>query len=227
MRIRIASTITTEPSFERMKLMSSHSNFNNRGNKLAKGLAMWTKQVDISQVKWQGNNLQNSDIDIGNGGWTQTLEKGKLNSITDTVDAFLIIPQGICTAHPITIKVYYGFHTNVNSSEIALEYVPAETVENLISDSTGGLVPIVRDISVAALTTALTPLVPDNSPITTPNPSTSKENVCLAEFIGIDVSDYYAGDFIFIQLTAPVMSSELSMLSMSIQGVGFTDGNTI
>ena len=229
MRVRIASTITTEPVFERMKLMSSHSSFNNRGNRLAKGLAMWTKQVDISQVKWQGTSLKNGSIDAGTGGtsWSQTLEKGKLDSAADTVESFLILPQGICTAHPISIKLYYGFETVSTPSTIALKYVPGETVENLIADPLGGKVPIGRDISTAALTNSLVPLAPPNSPITTPTPSTANASVVVATFTGIDLSDYYSGDFIFLEVDPTVIASQLTMISLSIEGVGFTDGNTI
>ena len=229
MRVRIATTITTNPTFQRVKLIPSHTTINNRGNRLGKGLAMWTKAIDVSQVKWQGNNLSNSDIDIGSGGggWSQALEKGKLDNTGDTVEAFLIIPQGVCTAHPVTIKLYYGFHTNGGTSTIKMSYVPCEVVENLIADPSGGLVPIARDISVAALTDSLTPIIPPSSPIVTPNPSASKANIVLAEFTGVDISDYYAGDFIFMEMEPTTLSSQLTMISMSIEGVGFTEGNTV
>jgi len=229
MRVRIATTITTAPVLERMKLIPSHTTINNRGNRLAKGLAMWTKNVDVSQVKWQGTNLTNSDIDLGAGGtgWNQKLEKGKLDNTGDTVESFLIIPQGTCTAHPVTIKLYYGFHSSGGTSTIEMLYVPAETVENLIADPAGGKVPIGRDISVAALTDSLTPINPPSSPIVTPNPSTNKSNVVVAEFTGVDISDYYAGDFIFMEMTPTSIGSQLTMIAMSIEGVGFTDGNTI
>ena len=226
-RVRIATTITTTPTFQRMKLIPSHTTINSRGNKLAKGLAMWNKAIDVSQVKWQGNNLSNSDINIGSGGWSQALEKGKLDNTGDTVEAFLIIPQGVCTAHPVTIKLYYGFHTNSSTSTIKMSYVPGETVENLIADPSGGITPIARDISVAALTDSLTPVIPPSSPIVTPNPSAAKKNVVVAEFTGVDISDYYAGDFIFMEMEPTVMSSQLTMIAMSIEGVGFTEGNTI
>jgi len=229
MRVRIATTITTAPVFERMKLIPSHTTINNRGNRLAKGLAMWTKNIDVSQVKWQGNNLTNSDISAGAGGagWSQALEKGKLDNTGDTVEAYLIIPQGVCTAHPLTIKLYYGFHSSGGTSSIQMSYVPGETVENLIADPAGGKVPIGRDISVAALTDSLTPIIPPSSPIVTPNPSTNKSNVVVAAFTGVDISDYYAGDFIFTETTPTSIGSQLTMIAMSIEGVGFTDGNTI
>jgi len=229
MRVRIATTITTTPTFERMRLVPSHATINNRGNHLAKGLAMWNKAVDISQVKWQGTSLANSDIDIGSGGggWSQALEKGKLDNTGDTVESFLIIPQGVCTAHPVTIKLYYGFHNNSGTSTIQMSYVPVEVVKNLIADPSGGITPIARDISVAALTDSLVPIIPPSSPIVTPNPSDSQKNVVVAEFTGVDISDYYAGDFIFMEMTPTVMSSQLTMISMSIEGVGFTEGNTI
>ena len=229
MRVRIVTTTTTAPVFERMKLIPSHTSVNNRGNRLAIGLAMWTKNVDISQVKWQGNNLTNSDINVGAGGtgWSQSLEKGKLDNTGDTVEAYLIIPQGVCTAHPLTIKLYYGFHSSGGTSSIQMSYVPGETVENLIADPAGGKVPIGRDISVAALTDSLTPIIPPSSPIVTPNPSTSKSNVAVASFTGVDISDYYAGDFIFTETSPTSIGSQLTMIAMSIEGVGFADGNTI
>jgi len=227
MRVRIATTITTGPTFERMRLIPSHTTINSRGNRLAKGLAMWNKAVDVSQVKWQGNNLTNSDIDIGAGGWSQALEKGKLDNTGDTVEAFLIIPQGVCTAHPVTIKLYYGFHSNSSTSTIKMSYVPGETVENLIADPAGSKVPIARTIGVAALTNSLTPIEPPSSPIVTPTPSASMKNVVLAEFTGVDISDYYAGDFIFMEMEPTVVSSQLTMIAMSIEGIGFTEGNTI
>lgn len=229
MRVRIDTTITTLPTFQRMKLIPSHITINSRGNRLAKGLSMWTKAVDVSQVKWQGNNLTNSSIDIGAGGtgWSQNLEKGKMDNTGDTVEAFLIIPQGVCTAHPVTIKLYYGFHSSGGTSTIKMSYVPVETVENVISDPSGSITPIERDISVSALTDSLTPIEPPSSPIVTPNPSTSKSNVVLAEFTGVDISNYYAGDFIFMEMEPTVIGSQISMISMSIEGVGFADGNTI
>ena len=224
MRCRIEASITTAPTFERFRLMPSVSSINNRGNRLAKGLAMWTKSIEVSQVKWQGAGLANATIDVGDGGpsWSQNLEKGLLNGSGDKAEAFLIIPQSVCTAHYLKIKIYYGFQNTSGATTLGMSIVPAQTALNLVADPAGGVVPIPRVFATTELTTTNAPFIPTS--VVSPIPTTAKAHVVLAEFINIDISDYYAGDLIFLQLdVAASFGSQLQLLAMSIEGIAFAE----
>lgn len=224
-RVRIASTVTTAPSFERWRLQTNNSKFNAKGQRSSSGLAMWQKTVELSSIKWSGAGLAAGDLPVGSGGdaYTTEFETAKLNATSDIAYGTFLLPSGICTAHPITIRALYCYEPGALSGAVTLEgrITPAMVQGNPVADSGGSITPVSRPVGETRLTTTDAPNV-----FSVVSPSATASMLFAAEFGPVDISEFYEGDLVFIrfQMTNDGGGSDINLVGLSVSGVGFTEG---
>jgi len=159
MRVRIAATITTAPIFERQRLLPSSWSANIQGQLRSFGLAQWRSQLFGVGNVWgevAGGGAADANIAVGTGGaptgWTQKIKKGLLNSANDTVSFQFALPDGLCTAFPLTFELTYslvGGAPITIAPSVILSVLMLASGGVLIADSAGGIVPIARLDSAA------------------------------------------------------------------------------
>ena len=154
-------------------------------------------------------------------GWSHELDGALLNSNSDDAFLQLILPQGICTAHPLKFRVLYGYKAYVGQPDLELLQKAVEVARNIVADPAGGLVPIERTIALTALTGA-TVGVQD----TWQGDVLAVEQITRHTTPPLDISAYYEGDMVAFRFTlvADGGGSDVLMYGLEIEGVQFTDG---
>jgi hypothetical protein len=222
-RIRILTTVGTAPTWERSRLMESAMAVNGTGQRSANGLAKWRTVVSAAGHRWSGSGLGNGTVPMGTApvGWNHELDGSLLNSNGDDAYLQLILPQGICTAHPLTFRVLYGYQAYVGQPDLELLQKAVEVARNVVADPAGGLVPIERTIALTALTGA-TVGVQD----TWQGDVLAVEQVTRHTTPPLDISAFYEGDMVAFRFTmvADGGGTNTLMYGLEIEGVQFTDG---
>mgnify|MGYP003675672953 CR=1 FL=1 len=223
MRCRIEATVTTAPTFERFRLMPSHTNINKRGSRFATGLAMWKSKIALAP-QLGGGMLTDADYTVGSGG---NISFTHSDAVLDTAGgngsvagAILEIPSGLCTAFPLRVKVIYNFETASTATSFDFKHYVAQTQGILIADPSGAITPIVRTEAATELWTTNTAVIDAE---TTPAGVLNKLFI-LRKATDADISANYEGDFLFIEMDITTMNSELAIISLELEGVSFNTG---
>jgi len=225
MRVRVTSTLTTAPTFERLRLMPSHTSVDTKGRRLAKGLAMWKEKVSLGGLRWSGSKLGNASFTVGTSTtFTQDLDGSVLNDAADFANTQFIIPTGLCTAFPVQIKFYYTYRSPATGGTTSLDigHYVAQVQGNLISDSAGGITPIER--TAANTETFITnAAIIDSQTSETP---VLNKILTIVKTTAADITANYEGDVVFInfETTSNNNNAEIILLGMELEGVGFSDG---
>jgi hypothetical protein len=227
MRVRIAATITTAPTFERMRLQPSLVGVNAKGQLAAQGLAQWKATIVGSGLQWSGSGLGNGTEAVGTGGgaWTHELDKGLLNSAGDELSMQLLIPDGICTAYPITIRLIYGYHAFSLAPTLEGRSLVVEREGLLVADTAGGgITPIARTEALTDTVNAVAGLIQALVPTTT-----LPAKVFTLEYGPLDISDYYAGDMVLfnLEMTADGGGTDVLVWGIEVSGVAFAPGDVL
>jgi hypothetical protein len=228
MRVRIAATITTEPTFQRMRLIPSVTAVNAKGAYSAKGLAQWRSTLFGASNMWgEGGGAQDYTVTVGSGSsaagetWSNKNKKGRINNSNDFVNFNYIVPGGICTAFPLRFRLLLS-SVGAGNVDMRMSVLAIETLGNLIADSAGGVVPIARisadpyDANAAQVVDLATF-------------ATVTDTIQSVEFTGFDISDFYAGDMLTIRVGFDPGGSarDVDIWALSIEGVKFTDGGIL
>ena len=223
MRCRIEATVTTAPTFERFRLMPSHTNINKRGSRFATGLAMWKSKIALAP-QLGGGMLTDADYTVGSGG---NISFTHSDAVLDTAGgngsvagAILEIPSGLCTAFPLRVKVIYNFETASTATSFDFKHYVAQTQGILIADPSGAITPIVRTEAATELWTTNAAVIDAE---TTPAGVLNKLFI-LRKATDADISANYEGDFLFIEMDITTMNSELAIISLELEGVSFNTG---
>ena len=223
LRARIGTAITTAPVFERMRLIPSHTSTNNRGQRMATGLAMWQKTL-TKFPSMGGGMLPDTTYTVGSGGNISFLIKDNvLDSAANdgsVAGTLLELPTGICTAFPLQIKLIYTFKTVSTATSFNFKHYVAQVQGNLIADPAGGAIPIVRPLDDTDVWTTNAVVTDAHS---TPA-GVADKILSITKTTPADLADFYAGDFIFIEVDITTMNSQISIVGLEIEGVAFYDG---
>ncbi len=236
MRVRIAATITTEPTFQRLRLIPSVTAVNAMGQYSAKGLAQWTDELFGVGNIWgevTGGGSSDGNIPVGSGGgatgWTQKIKKGSLNSSGDSVSFQFQIPVGICTAFPLAFTLCYsldGGSPITVAPDVILSVLILARGSVLIADSAGGITPVSRPSVDAEVLT---------SKPATPITVATDIGAITDRGLGIDfgpfpMANYYAGDTVVIRLELDsdgTPNQDLIIWTLLVNGIKFSTGNPL
>lgn len=228
MRVRIASTITTGPTFERMRLTPSHTSSNARGQVVAKGLAKWRKTIFGAANMWgEGGGAADYTVTVGSGSsaagetWNNKNKKGRINNSNDFVNFNFTIPGGICTAFPLKFRLLMS-STGAGDVDMRMSVLPLQVLNNLIADSSGGIVPVER--TSADTYDANAAQVVDLATF-----QTVDDTIQAVTFDGFDISDFYEDDMVSIRVGFDPNGSsrDVDIWALSIEGVSFTEGKIL
>lgn len=228
-RARISTIVTTLPTFERWWITPSFTLVNAEGQRTSTGLAQWRKTlVGSGNIFGESGGVVNASISVGSGGlptgWNQILLNAELNGNGDAIYFQFPLPNGVCTAFPISIKAVYSLNP-VGSSppDMICSFLPVEVAGNLVADSGGSKVPTTRAIGD---TDTLTANAAQSSSVTVPNNVANK--LSIVDFGGFDVSSYYEDDIMVMRIEMDTgYGGDVVIWSLIIEGVIFADGKTI
>ena len=228
-RARIATTVTTLPTFQRWWVAPSFTLINAEGQRTAMGLSQWKETlVGSGNIFGESGGVVNASIAVGSGGlptgWNQVLLNAELNGNGDAIYFQFPLPNGVCTAYPVNIKAVYSLNP-VGSSppDMICSFLPAEVAENLVADPAGGISPVPRAIGS---TDTLTANAAQTSSVTVPNNTANK--LSIIDFGGFDVSSYYEDDIMVMRIEMDNGNGgDVVIWSLIIEGVIFSDGKNI
>jgi len=236
MRVRIAATITTAPTFQRWRLIPSHVATNAQGQLTARGLAMWRSTLFGVGNVWgevAGGGAADASIGVGSGGsptgWTQKVKKGKLNSAGDSVSFQFALPAGLCTAFPLFFTLSYSLDGGTNpgvGGDVILSVLVLGAGGVLIADSGGAVAPVARAATAAeaygSKAASFDTVVTDTGPVL--------DRPLTMTFGPFNIADYYEGDSAVLRLELDTLddeSSDLIIWTLEAVGVAFTTGGIL
>ncbi len=236
MRVRIAATITTAPTFQRWRLIPSHVATNATGQLTARGLAQWKSTLFGVGNVWGevgGGGAGDANIPVGSGGvptgWTQKIKKGALNGAGDSVSFQFALPAGLCTAFPLFFTLSYSLDGSTPvtvAADAILSVLVLGAGGVLIADSGGAVVPVARAATAAEAyisKAASTLTVATDTGAVTDRPLTMT-------FGPFEISDYYAGDSVVLRLELDAQGTpaqDLVIWTLEAVGVAFTTGGIL
>lgn len=114
-RIRIASAITTSPTFDKIKIDSDRTEFNEDGYKESFGNARSIRKFPITYGSFVAgvNSPSNQDIYLSDGVFAGRNENEFANGTTDSTGVGLIVPYDIDTSCPIKVRLNIQGESNV------------------------------------------------------------------------------------------------------------------
>ena len=228
-RARIATTVTTLPTFQRWWVAPSFTLINTEGQRTAMGLSQWKETlVGSGNIFGESGGVVNASIPVGSGGlptgWNQVLLNAELNGNGDAIYFQFPLPNGVCTAYPVNIKAVYSLNpVGTTPPDMICSFLPAEVAENLIADPAGGIPPVPRLI---ASTDSLTANPAQTSSVAVPNNIANK--LSIIDFGGFDISPYYEDDIMVMRIEMDNGNGgDVVIWSLIIEGVIFSDGKNI
>ncbi len=235
-RVRIASTITTGPVFQRLRLNPSVLDVNARGQLAARGLSMWRKTLIIGgNVFGESGGVISGNYSVGSGGtptgWTHNAKNSKLDNSGNAIYTQLVLPQGICTAFPIKITIVSSTQGSqpVTLAPVGIvSLLPVQIQGVYVADPAGGLVPIPRTL---ANTETLTAKAGQSSgPTALTDLGTVDNRGASTDFGDFDINGYYEGDLLFIRFELDndgTPNQDITVWMIILDGVAFADGGVL
>lgn len=236
-RLRVATTLTTAPTFERLWLTPSHVMYSPLGRRRALGLSSWRQTlVSAGNVFGETGTVVSANFDVGTGGipteWTHNSPNSLMNSNGDAIYAQFALPGGICTAFPLRVEIVFAMQPGGTLSAPVIGFVsaiPVQTAFNTVADSAGGKVPVPRAIADTETTIAKAAIsyTFDSSLIGTVWPA---DTLYKADFGPYPIAGYYAEDVILVRMELDndgTPNQNIAIIAMIIEGVMFTDGETL
>jgi hypothetical protein len=234
MRVRIDSTITTAPTFERLSLSPSYAFTNRKGQLSAHGLAQWRSQLFGVGNVWgeiDGGGTKDATITVGTGGvpteWGQKIKKGLLNTNGDSLSFQFQIPDGICTAYPLYFDLFYSVDGDPTTGiDVILSALVLAVGGVDIADSAGAKVPVARAATAAEVFTSKAATAITVTGAT----GTIAETQQVMRFGPYDISDYYEGDAVVMRIELDddgTPGQDMTLWTLAVNGVRFTSGGRI
>ena len=227
-RVRITSSPATLPAFEQLKLTPSQFALNDRGQRLAHGLAQWRQTLFGSANTWsEGNSAGDYNEDVGTGvgagsltGWSGKVKKGRFNAANDYINFQFNVPGGICTAFPLRFSVTCSSQTAQAGVDLAVAIIPQPVEGILVAAAGGSAVPVARPVADVPAYDSL----PSTLNQTNTFDITAKKPV--VQSYDLDIADVYEGDLLFVMVLLTT-SNTVDIHSLAVEGVSFTSGKVI
>lgn len=153
----------------------------------------------------------------GNGSevqtWTHESLNSNLSSDGEALFFHFTIPEGTDTSMPVSFRFVYSVTaSSASASTFFLSVLPVEVVGTLVADTSGGLIPVPRPEGETESKTSASAQT-----------ETITHTIAAATRIGsfssgsYDISDYYAGDIVFVRLEAQTLNGNFGILEASAQ----------
>jgi hypothetical protein len=242
-RVRVVGTVTQNPVFRRIQLLTSTTTINNQGRRLATGLALWQTRLFTSGGVWGSSaGVANGTYTVGNGGvfpgqTAYDINRSKLNGAGDQVTFQFPLPTGICTAFPITLRPeVHLLNSGVNvttAGVMTIGVYPLQAAGVQVADPAGAIAPVKRTYANTNLLTTLTGQGQARDIIPTgeaPVPFTTKASLFELDFGPYNIGGVYSDDVVGVALEYTSDSSpatDVQIWTLEIEGVAFVDGSSI
>ena len=243
-RVRVVGTVTQNPVFRRIQLLTSTTTINNQGRRLATGLALWQTRLFTSGGVWGSSaGVANGTYTVGNGGvfpgqTAYDINRSKLNGAGDQVTFQFPLPTGICTAFPLTLRPEIHLLNSgvavTTAGVLTVGAYPLQAAGVQVADPTGAIPPAKRIYANTNLLTALTgqgharDIIPTGEALL---PSfTTKASLFELDFGPYNIGSVYSDDVVGIALEYTSDSSpatDVQIWTLEIEGVAFIDGSSI
>jgi len=229
-RIRITSAPSTSPVFQQFKLSSNRTELNADGYQEAFGRARWrATNLNTGNVFGESGGVVNGTFPIGTGAvpnaWDHQIKNSIFNGAGDAIYFQTSLPRGIDTSSTLDLEIYYITGTTSSTTApqliVSAAVIPASGVP--IADPSGSTIPIPRPESSTPLTTAVSTSV--FGPFDIPEVVAGK--VHRSDAAGLDISEFYEGDPVFIRLEFDSAGSPATILlvtSVELSGLFWTMG---
>ncbi|NRA02897.1 MAG: hypothetical protein HRU00_09880 [Myxococcales bacterium] len=235
-RWRIASTVTTLPTFETAWLAPSHVQLNELGRRRALGLALWRQTLIIGgNVYGESGGVQSANILVGSGGlpteWTQNAPNSRLNTTGDAIYTQLVLPEGLCTAFALKITPVYsveGSQPITTAPTGIVSVLPIQVQGVNVADPSGGLVPVPRTLANTDTLTANAGQAVGPTALT--DTATADNRALSTAFSPFEIDGLYGGDLVMIRFELADDGSpnqDLTMWTLILEGVAFSDGGVL
>lgn len=233
LRVRITSAPTTLPVFDQFKVSYPRMELNSPGFLTAHGLAQWRATIFGAGNVWGDGGLGTASFPVGSGGaptgWTHLMQNSSLNSTGDDLYWQIVLPAGICTAYPISIRPVYiyqdGSADPTGDASTVLSVIPIEVAGNLVADTAGGKALVARTQANTESTTAKAASTDTFTP-----PGTNRTTIQTSERGPFSIAGYYERDVICFRWTLlddGTSSNNIEVLGIEIEGVRWTLGDKI
>ena len=231
-RVRITSSPGTLPVFEQLKLTPSQFALNDKGQRLAHGLAQWRETLFGAGNMWgEGNGAADTDVRVSSALWVQKNKKSRFNNPNDYLTFQFAIPAGLSTAHPLKFTVLHSTEAGSNLTEatLTLDVLPVAVIGTLVAAPGGSPIPAGRTIADGEdyNANAAQSVVLTNTPV-------QEEKISAVTFTPFDISNYYEDDLLIVRLVATNGTGQaisnahpLDVWILLVEGVGFTAGKVI
>jgi len=234
-RVRISTTITTAPTFERVKLSCNRSEINADGTHTFHGSSRFRLSLAAGFSFGESGGVTNASFAVGSGGiptgWTHTTTNRLLNQAADAIYTNFTIPQGTDTSQPIFFDLAYLIEASLGTAadvDLVLSVLPMEVVGVLVADPAFGLIPTARTLANIETLTAKAAQADSTSGLGLSSAVTGKLVKVL--FGPFDISDYYAGDNVLLRLELAddgTQKADVLILALEINGVKWKHGDQL
>ena len=227
-RIRIATTVTSAPVIQQIKLHSSRAELNGDGTATFHGQARFNNTLAASgNIFGESGGVVAFNLSVGGGtGWFQNVKNSEMNGNNDTIYWQFTLPKGIDTSFPLEIEALICPNVSDTSGAagviLTAGAIDGEVEGVLVADPAGGIAPIAR----TQLATSSFDVKAPQYVATTVN-SLVFDQLQKVTFSPIDVSGLYEGDMLFLSLTLTndgVSALNIRVLTAAVNGVRWTHG---
>jgi hypothetical protein len=155
-----------------------------------------------------------------------------MNTTADAIYTQLVIPEGICTAFPLSITAVYstvGGQPVTTSPTGRISVLPVEVQGVLVADPAGGLTPIPRILANTETLTGKAALE-GNGTVDLTDLATTDNRALSTDFGTYDISDYYENDLVFIRFELVddgTPNQDVIVWTIILSGVVFSDGGVL
>ena len=232
MRVRIATTVTTAPVFERMLLEHSNSRFNAQGIQIFNGLSKFKATIAVGgNIFGESGGVAGGNIAVGSGGlptgWDHAIKNSIMNQDADAIYFQSDILRGFCTSCPVTILVTLVARDNitaVSAASFITSFLPMEVAGILTANPNGDPTPVARTL---ALTETLTAKVAQYDTQAVIADATAYNKFQEINFGDFDISDYYEGDSFSVRIEMDYdggNNQAFAIWSVAVTGYKWTHG---
>jgi len=200
MRVRIATALTTAPTFEQFKISPSRLEVMADGHTELHGSARFTQTiVAAGNVFGESGGVSNGSFNVGSGsvpnGWSHKVKNSRFDGNGDGIYIQFPLPKGVCTSCPWYVKfTYYGDKTAQDIDWIC-SFLPVEVSGILEADVAGGVTPVARTLSNTETVTAKA--AQTDSALNVDQVVGKFQELSFGPFT---VCDYYEGDMMMLRL---------------------------
>jgi len=208
-RITMVTPPASLPQIDLVWLEPSHTEVNDNGILNFYGNALYKDSlISAGNIFGESGGVVTGLFDVGTPipsttGWEHTAKNSELNQSGDAIYMQAILPRGLCTAYPLTIKPYYILEGSapINTTPTLItSFITREVSSVKITDPTGGIINTPRTVANTHTLTSNAAVAITSDLVSGVPTSDYSDKAHTLNNISFDIDEYYEGDAIFIRL---------------------------